>query len=735
MSNFPYHFFEEFAVRTPLFSRKNFHKIFNKQEISGSTLREIGSDPIFQEAIYLASPNLYYEVNKWLNSKKELRSKDFEKLKITIIKYYSRMSTRCTPFGLFSGVGLGKFVPEKSMPFNKVNNGDSVDSLIRDTKLDMHFLVSLAQHLEKSPQTRNRLSFYPNNSIYKVGNKIRYIEYQYKTGRREYLISSAPLSEELQQVLNFSRAGKTIQQIIQILINEEITKEEAEEFIEELIDNQVLVSELEPNVSGSDFLNVILSVLNKINAGYEVGILNSIKKKLEKLDHTTGNSISLYTEIEELIRTFKVDYEQKYLFQTDLYQTAEFNLSTDWKKQLKRGICFLNKITLAQKEAQLNRFKKEFYERFENQEVSLLCALDNEIGIGYHQNDSAKGIHPYLEDLEIKGLRKKQNLQLSLDSVHRILNEKIQEALLEQQYTIELSDEDFKDTNDKNWHDLPGTISFMAEIISENGHEKVILNGSTGRSAANLLGRFCSEKLKVRNLTQIIANKEETFYKDCILAEIIHLPEARIGNIVRRPTLRKYEIPFLAQSVLSADHQIPVEDLLISMKNNRIVLRSRKLNREIKPYLTNAHNYSANTLPVYHFLADLQFQDSRSGLYFNWGGLESIYKFLPRVEYKNIILSKAQWNITEKDLAFLLEKQLEKLQLISGLRDWRMNRNIPIWVQLVKSDNTLPVNLENYDMVFLFLQTVKREKTVIIEEFLYNENDDFNREFIFPLHK
>lgn len=735
MFHFPYQFFEEFAVRTPLFSCKDFQKIFNNREISGSKLKEICSDPIFLEALYLASPNFYGEVNKWLTSERELGSKDFEKLKNTILKYYSRMSTRCTPFGLFSGVGLGKFVPEKSMLFNKGNNGDSVHSLIRDTKLDMHFLVSLTQHLEKSPQIRNRLSFYPNNSIYKVGNKIRYLEYQYKSGRREYLISSAPLSEELQQVLDFSRKGSTIEQIAQILINEEITKKEAEEFIEELIDNQVLVSELEPNVSGSDFLNVIVSVLNKISAGYEAGILVLIKKKLEELDHTIGSSISLYTEIEEPIRTFKVDYEQKYLFQTDLYQTAEFNLSTDWKKQLKRGICFLNKITLAQKEAQLSRFKKEFYERFENQEVSLLYVLDNEIGIGYHQNDSAKGIHPYLEDLVIKGLRKKQNLQLSLDSVHRILNEKVQEALLEQQYTIELSEEDFEDINNNDWNDLPGTTSFMAEIISDDGKEKIILNGSAGKSGANLLGRFCSEKSKVRDLAQIIANKEEAFYKDYILAEIIHLPEARIGNIARRPTLRKYEIPFLAQSVLSSDCQISVEDLFISVKNNRIVLRSRKLNKEIKPYLTNAHDYSVNTLPIYHFLADLQFQDIRSGLYFDWGGLENIYKFLPRVEYNNIILSKAQWNITEKDLYCLPKNHLNKDQLVFELRGWRLKRKIPAWIQVVKSDNTLPINLENYDMISLFLQTLKKAKTVIIEEFLYNENDDYKREFIFPMYK
>lgn len=744
MSRFPYQFFDEFVVRSPLFSCKDFQEIISKSQISENKIREICFDPIFQEALYLASPHLHLEVIKWLNSEKEPVPKDFEKLKNTILKYYSRMSTRCTPFGLFSSVGLGKF-SEELMSLNKDDNKESANDLIRDTKLDMHFLVSLAQYFEKSPEIRNRLSFYPNNSIYKVGNKIRYIEYQYTSGKREYIISSAPLSEELEQIINFSRQGKKIQQIAEILIGEEIedsqtsqkqiTKEEAEEFIEELIDNQVLVSELEPNVSGDDFFDTILSVLNKINAEQEVQILTSIKKKLVELDLTIGNPISIYTEIEELIRSFTIDYEQKYLFQTDLYYGAEFRLPTVWKKELKKGICFLNKITLPQKETQLEQFKKAFFERVETQEVPLLNALDTEIGVGYVQNNSAKGIHPYLEDLKFQGSGKKQDLQFTLNSIHRILNEKLQEALLEQQYKIELSDDDFKDIKEENWDDLPATISFMAEIFSEGEQEKIILNGSTGKSAANLLGRFCSEKSEVRDLTKCIANKEETLYKDYILAEIIHLPEARMGNIVRRPTLREYEIPFLAQSVLSADYQISVEDLFISVKNNRIVLRSGKLNKEIKPYLTNAHNYYNNTLPVYHFLSDLQSQDIRSGLYFNWGGLEHIYKFLPRVEYNNIVLSKAQWKITEKDLDFLSEKHLSNDQFISKLKDWRRKRKIPEWIQWTRNDHALTLNLDNYDMIEMFIQIVKKERSIIIEEFLYNENDDFKREFIFPMYK
>src|SRR5690606_24868842 len=105
--------------------------------------------------------------------------------------------------------------------------------------------------------------------------------------------------------------------------------------------------------------------------------------------------------------------------------------------------------------------------------------------------------------------------------------------------------------------------------------------------------------------------------------------------------------------------------------------RSKKLNKEVKPYLTNAHNYYTNTLPVYHFLSDLYSQNTRSGLYFSCGGLEHIYAFLPRIEYDSIILSKARWKITEKDISSLKLLSSDKEDFLVELGKWRSKRKLP----------------------------------------------------------
>lgn len=730
MSSFPYQFFEEFVVRTPLFSYKTFIQRLSKDNISDSELKKIYSDVFFQEAVYLASPALYKELRKFFLSEKELSQKDQSRLKNTLLKYYSRISSRCTPFGLFAGVGVGKFNKDVSL-LSEIDSSDN--NIIRDTKLDMHFLVLLSQHFAKIPEIKEKLLYFPNTSIYKVRDKIRYTEYEYNHGRRQYIVSTVLLSKELEEILEFSEKGKTISQITNILVKKNFSEEEVKEFIGELIDNQVLLSELEPHVSGGDFLSTLISLLKdkKID---KYAMLSTIWSKLETLDKNLSNDVQLYHEIESLIKSFHIEYESKFLFQTDLYHQNKIELPNHWKKELKTGISFLNKITPVNKQTYLEGFKKAFIERFNKEEVPLLYVLDTEIGIGYRQDIVAKGVHPYLEDLKMPISKIKQELHIKLNPIQILLNQKLQEVQLEDTTIIKLTDEDCSDYKE-NWEDIPDTLSISAEIITENKEEKLVLQGYRGSSAANILARFYSDKSEIQDVSKKIAEKEAELNPGYILAEILHLPDARIGNIIRRPTLRSYEIPYLAQSILSKENQISVDDLYVSVRENKIVLRSKKLNKEIKPYLTNSHNYSSNSLPVYHFLCDLHSQDVRPRLQFDWGDLKHLYNFFPRIEYKNIILSKAKWKVIEKEFEQLHEIKDDKTKFLSKTHSWREKRKIPVWVQWVRDDNTLTLNLENYDMLKLFVQIGRKEKTLLIEEFLYNENDNFKREFIFPMYK
>ena len=720
MPKFPYNFFDDFIVRLPHLSFKEFKRNFYEKCTDDENIEKYLTSIIFREAIYLASLSLYNETKTKIN----------QKLKVSLLKYYNRASTRYTPFGFFAGVSLGNFDKENHFP-----KLFSENERLRDTKLDMHFLVELSKHLNSIPHIKNNILYFPNNSIYKIGNKIRFIEYESKEGKRDYIISSAPLSEELEQILLASKEGITIDELSSALTNEEISLEEAREFIDELIENQVLVSELEPNVAGNDFLDSIILILERIVANKERDLLVAIKNKIQQLDLNFGNPENMYDEIEELINILNLEYDKKYLFQTDLYYDSKIKLSYEWKKQLKKGISFLNKITAPYKETTLEKFKEAFYERFENEEVSLSYALDSEIGIGYLQNIPAKGVHPYLEDIVLPSSKQKRELQFKLNPIHLILNQRLQKSYWNNDYVIKLSEDDFNDF-EENWNDLSDTLSLIGEIVSDNQQEKLYINNISG-NAGRLLGRFCSEKSTIKDFVIQISDKEQELNPEKILAEIIHLPESRIGNVIRRPQLRSYEIPYLANSALKKENQISVDDLYLSIKNGKLFLRSKKHNKEVIPHLTNAHNYSNNSLPIYHFLCDYSKQKIRTSLFFDWGGLSKIYDFLPRVEYENIILSKAQWKINSEQIkifnSIILSENME--HLFQKIEEWRKLKQIPQWIQWVQGDNTLAVNLQNFDLVQMFFSSVKNEKEIIIEEFLINDKSDYVHQFVFSLYK
>lgn len=724
MPKFPYQFFEEYVVRTPFFLQSDFIREADAENFSEEFYTRMSSNVAFKEAVYLASPDLSEEIDCWLNGKANMHDSKSSALKLSILKYYARMSTRCTPFGLFSGVGTGNFTDGKKICER--------ENLMRETKLDMHLLVALSNTLEKNSIIRKKLRYQPNNTIYHVGKNIRYIEYKTIRGKREYIISSAPFSEELKGIINFSSEGETMENLILFFTEKNIDRDEAEGFIEELIKNQVLVSELEPIVSGFDYADLIISVLERINAKEELKILLEIKHKLTEIDGNLINPAEVYLEIEELIKSLHVEYEKKYLFQTDLYFNEKHSLDFKWKKEIKKAVNFLNKISVPEPIFLLEQFKKSFYERYEDQEMPLSFVLDTEVGIGYRQN-MQEDIHEYLDDLVLPNPKKIKNVNIGLNSFQIILNEKLQQALMDRNYTLVLNDVDFKDLKE-DYSDLPDTISVLAEIVSATDSEQILIKSIGGSSAANLLGRFSSANSKISYLTKTIANTESLLKKDQVLAEIIHLPEARIGNILRRPSLRHYEIPYLAQSASSVENQISVNDLYISIKNNRILLKSKSLNQEVLPFLTNAHNYHYNSLPLYNFLCDLQSQNKRTGLALNIGGLSKIYTFLPRIQYDEIILSKARWKISFFELKHLTAID-SGTELISEIKIWRQKKIIPQWIQLVQSDNVLVINLGNQDMIRLFLRTVKNEGSIMIEEFLDQKQDKYKCEYIFPLHK
>ena len=552
-----YRNFNKYILRTPTLSVDFFLKLTGGKEVLDEDLRETFSDPLIKEAIYLASPVLYQEIKKWAENKNI-----DDKIKTSFIKYLSRMSSRPTPFGLFSGCSLGVFGTD-----NRIERINSLNK--RYTRLDMDLTGVLVKHIENVKVIKEQLLFYSNNSIYKIGELIRFVESRYnKNNKLVHKIIEVENSEYLEKILNFSEGGKNITELSNHLVEPEISFEEAKEFIVELIDSQILVSELQQTVSGTENLDNIISILDRLNNVNSIAnVLVFIKNKLVKLDNNSENNIKIYLEILNLLKEQNITVNPKFAFQTDLilgcnYNILNENLIEDVQKGLK-AINRINRLKSNNSNPNLNQFKEAFYERYEEQEVPLSLVLDKELGIGYPVNSGTGDINPLIDNLVFRGASNKSINQNNLSIFELTLLKKSIEAEKENQFIIEIKENEIP--GEDYWDDLPDTFSTLAQVINISDKNMVHLDFFAGSSAGNLLGRFCNGDSNINKYINEIVNIEEDLNSDKIVAEIVHLPEDRLGNVLMRPSMRNFEIPYLARSNKNKEQQIPIKDILVSI--------------------------------------------------------------------------------------------------------------------------------------------------------------------------
>ena len=661
----PYQPFPSVTFRSPYFPINLLLEWLAELDHSPDYLKQIIVRPDIQEAIFLASPVLYSEMFKYLEDK--LKPKDKEKFFFSILKYLSRMATRCTPFGLFAGCSVGQSREQTDILL------PDPEHYSRHTRLDMNYLCALAQEIAKKEELRHKLLYYPNNSSYVVGDNLRYISYRYQNGNRRHTIVAVDYSDYLHLLLSAAKEGATLAQLAPLLMDEETTDEEIFEFLYELIDKQILISELEPGVTGPELLDQLILTLDKFHDQQALTIrLKTLANLLQQIDaKPIGTTIHLYEDIKKIIKELGITFSEKHLFQSDMLKPCKkAEIDKKLADELLEAITFMNSISLTRKqETILDKFATSFLERYEERAVPLAQLLDTEMGLDLHQSTTSGDITPLLDGIPFGG-RQQENVSHAWSAFQSLLLNKVTEALFSKQQEVILTDDDVKNKTAK-WDDLPHSIAAMCEVFSysSNGTSKIFLHSIGGSGAANLLGRFCHVDEAIHKaVIDIIREEERALPEDKRYAEIVHLPESRIGNILARPLLRQYEIPYLAKSGVGSEFQLALSDLEVSVRQKKFILRSKRLNKEIIPKLTTAHNFSnPGAMPIYQFLCNLQNQHQRGGIGLFISGLFNEFPYMPRISYKNIILSLARWHVKPGDLKPIVESKetsaaLEALQ-------------------------------------------------------------------------
>jgi len=670
------------------------------RELLRERLSELAARPELQGALSVASPDL-------LDGLRE-RPGD-PGVHAALVRYVARMAARPTPFGLFAGCGVGVIGEHTQIALADPK------TWCRHTRLDADYLDALIR--ERAGTLRERVTLLPNDSLYLLGGRWRYVQSRLQGLERSHHLVEVADSEHLRVALAASLGGATLATVSDAIAAGGADSERAAAFAGQLLDAQVLVPTLAVQITGRLPLDALIDDLDALGDEGTVAVLRSVRDELASLDAEGPVAPpARYEQIATQLRELHAPVERARLLQVDVsVPPGGATLARSTVDDVIRGAELLRRIAPKPPRSDLDEFRDEFRERYEGREVPLLEALDDELGIGFgaRQRDPA----PLLKDVALPapdghdvawGARERRLLEL----LHHAWDGGARELALTREDLVALERDD----------PLPLPNALAATVVPIRTAEgmRIVLSGVAGPSGATLLGRFCHADAALAERVRDHLRAEEALEPDAVHAEIVHLPCGRMVNILARPLVRDYEIEWLGRSGAAAARRIAAADLLLSLPEDRFVLRSRTLARRVLPRLTSAHNFDRRSPGVYRFLAAVQSEGTASWLGWSWAPFDDA-PFRPRVRWGRLVLARASWRLGEPELRALDQGgEVERWRSVQALRD---RLELPRWVTVVDSDNLLAIDLDNPISVDVFVRLVRRREQVLLEE-LYPGPDE-----------
>ncbi len=741
-----------FFLRTPVLPFNLLKKILPEQDLVDLTYKWWG-EPMVKEAIWIASSRLYHLLDAFFAdafSPKKKLDKSAYKLLLTFLRYNLRMSTRCTPFGLFAGLSMGKIDSTTQLSLHRENKS-------RNVRPDMGHLNKIMEWVMIDESLRRQLDYGINNSSYLFGNKIRFLSRQIKEGEYRFFIETQEASKCLTRILDHLESKNIkLEKLIPILEEEGYIEKEAWDFLDTLIEKQVLLPVLLPGENS-------LSYWENLTTFFKKNTSNKLAQKcLKYLQKTKGLSIGIreVNSTQALKAYFRwesemiqdempsVEYASKRL-QIDLYKKlAENRIKPKVVEELKKSVNILAHLPLKQKSFHLENFKKKFRQRYGTKEVSLAELMDQDLGIGYPiGNFLPDQSEKIIDDFSFKNSGSQHsNPEFGTTPAHKAWDDfllgKYLTCLKKKQATLELSSSElqpFLSDSGLDWSDtVYMTCSILAASVEALDRQefKVVHLNSGGGSAARLLSRFYDLDKAVKKRVEEIIRIEELEEDSIIAAEILHTPLAHLGNVSGQQNLRPFTICLF--DPYPSKQSLPISDLMVSIKEGAVLLRSKKWNKQVKPYLTSAINPYYRSIPHFKFLGDLATQGIHLHLAWDWGRLKTV-DFLPRVTYGKTILAKARWQIKASEFSADVLKNKKVFE--EELAQLQKDKTIPDWIILQEKSQKLPLSLKSSSCKQILWEQLKKSKDFILEECLYradnlfllDENkNQYTNEFVFP---
>ena len=678
-------------------------------------LAECLRDPVALAAITHASASLGTRAS---TLRPEDVGKENIKLAIALYKYVTRLSRRCTPFGLMAALSTLE-VGEKTSIQTEPN-------IRLHARLSNDYTARIARSVrERLLRTRNNFfRIFVNNTAYSTSTELRHvtrigldsIHYRFGAVRRTSEIDSA-----LSEVGSGIQSGPLVTRLCERL---GCSEDEAWAFVEDLIAHEVLYTEIEIALTSGDCFGALVQTARAVeDRKNENEDIHSLLKQIHDITCVDGTLGYRIRQISDHISQLIGEDPARITNPIHLDAYREPNKSTLGRgelQELTQDLASLLGVMWRPHEA-LQTFTRTFEERFGDREVPLLEALDADTGIAFGPPRIVPS--PLLGGIISASLSPKSTLEWS--AWQQFLLERIINAIARGETEILFDRGELTPyTRPPGRHYMSLSLGVHVSLLDARGAtgaSTFLLRGIFGSSAANLLGRFtCGDANLATKVRQLADQEQANTYGR--LAEIVHVPASgKATNVLARTRIRDAEIVY-GPVISNGPQPISCADLLISIHEGKLRLRSRVSGEEILPRLASAHFTGAKNLPVYQFLAAMQYIDGHCGSFLDSKLFDQL-PHIPRIRVGSILVSSARWRLTSKE-SEVLSSAATVEDLMKSAQALRASRGMPRWVALAEGDNLLDIDLEDPLSVLTLGFELKGWPALLIESLFAAEQSE-----------
>lgn len=701
-----------FMARTPMFSIEDFFSPFKKKEINQSLLNSFTVDQLdlLREALAIASPELYKAI---------ACNKINEQTISSIFKYFSRMATRGTPFGLFSFVSIGTWDASNSAIFD-------LGEVRKRVRPDMEWLSLVIDQICNDSRFIPLLYVQTNPLLYEWGERIclNYVRKKNLEEKTETIsIRSSFLTLE---IFALTKEPIALNDLIDKVIQQHPTldKEKLQNMLLQLLKQQLLNFTLLPTLlTESPFANL----LSKLPFAHEA--LNEIAAKMQDYNHCPLGLGE--TSLQDIQKGMEALASSKNLIQVDAaYIHDQMTLSHEIAKEIQEGIEVLWNISQASSsdEYPLKSYHEKFLEKYGTYRiVPLHELLHNEAGIGIPEH--------YLNINETKSKDVKESKWKNWLRLQWI------RCLRENSNEIEITEEVLKENFEKlDSKKAPLSFDLFCEVIGDSAsdvnHDNfLILAKSIASQGGATFGRFLDmlgEPMK--DALKAFLVDEEDLEKDNVFAESSYFSHlSRNANVSIQPKLRKNSID------ISGIGNIHLNDIYVGTTLERFYLTLKNQTKELIVTSGNMLNSTTAPHPI-RFIREVSNNRYKPIFTFSWMDLGNS-PFLPRVRYKRMILKCAQWRVDLFQLGLTSKATQENIR--KKFIEWSQEWKLPRYCFIGEGDNLFLLDLEQDVNVNEVTSRLKKNQSVSFFEKINQEKGQWTQsqrgthlsEFVIPFIK